>query len=133
MTTHDLWEHGPAVAAQWPIWGLLCDARSRSGLSIEELAGKTGIPVAELDDFEHARMIPAIEVLYSIISACGLEMRILLTKPDAQLGALRTAAKQRTVEERIATNESAVRTMRELRKGLQLRPAKSLKAASLDG
>ncbi len=59
MTTKNLWEHGPALAAQWPIWGLLCDARNRSALSIEELALKTGVPSADLDDFEHARKLPA--------------------------------------------------------------------------
>ncbi len=125
MTTKNLWEHGPALAAQWPIWGLLCDARNRSALSIEELALKTGVPSADLDDFEHARKIPTIEVLYAIIAACGLEMRIQLTEPDPQVGARRKAAKQRTVEECIAINESAVRTMREFQKGLHKRPSKS--------
>ena len=116
MTTKDLWENKPAMAAQWPIWGLLRDARNRSGMSIESLAEKAGISVEQLEDFEHARGLPSVEVLYSIVSACGLEMCMQLTKPDPQVRSMRTAARSRTIEERIAVNESALRTANEFRK-----------------
>jgi transcriptional regulator with XRE-family HTH domain len=84
MTTQNLWENKPAMAAQWPIWGLLRDARNRSGMSIDSLAEKAGISVDQLEDYEHARLLPSVEVLYTIINACGLEMCMQLTKPDAQ-------------------------------------------------
>jgi transcriptional regulator with XRE-family HTH domain len=134
MTTKDLWGNKPAMAAQWPIWGLLRDARNRSGMSIESLAEKAGISVGQLEDFEHARVLPSVEVLYAIVSACGLEMCMQLTKPDAQVRSMRAAARSRTIEERVAVNESALRTVNEFRKGaIKKRPVADMKVAERHG
>ena len=134
MTTQNLWENKPAMAAQWSIWGLLRDARNRSGMSIESLAEKAGISVDQLEDYEHARLLPSVEVLYTIINACGLEMCMQLTKPDAQVRSMRTAARSRTIEERIAVNESALRTVNEFRKGaIKKRPVADVKVVEQHG
>lgn len=134
MTTQNLWENKPAMAAQWPIWGLLRDARNRSGMNLESLADKAGISVEQLQDFEQARVLPSVEVLYTIINACGPEICMQLTKPDAQVRSMRTAARSRTIEERIAVNESALRTVNEFRKGsIKKRRAASVKIVEQRG
>jgi transcriptional regulator with XRE-family HTH domain len=134
MTTQNLWENKPAMAAQWPIWGLLRDARSRSGMTLESLAQKAGISVEQLEDFEQARVLPSVEMLYTIINSCGLEVCLQLTKPDAQVRSMRTAARSRTIEERIAVNESALRTVKEFRKGaIKKRPVADVKVVEQHG
>jgi transcriptional regulator with XRE-family HTH domain len=134
MTKQNLWENKPAMAAQWPIWGLLRDARNRSGMNLESLADKAGISVEQLEDFEQARVLPSVEMLYTIINACGLEMCLQLTKPDAQVRSMRTAARSRTIEERIAVNESALRTVKEFRKGaIKKRPVADVKVVEQHG
>lgn len=134
MTTQNLWENKPAMAAQWPIWGLLRDARNRSGMNLESLADQAGISVQQLEDFEQARVLPSVEMLYTIINACGLEICMQLTKPDAQVRSLRTAARSRTIEERIAVNESALRTVKEFRKGaIKNRPGADVKVVEQHG
>lgn len=98
------------------VWGLLCDARNRSGLSVPELATIVGIEAGELDDFEHARSLPSIEILYAIVAACGLEMRIQLHSPDQQRHAMRQASRERSIEDRIGLNESAACLTKEFRR-----------------
>ncbi len=103
-------------------------------MSIESLAEKAGISAEQLEDYEHARLLPSVEVLYAIINACGLEMCMQLTKPDAQVRSMRTAARSRTIEERIAANESALRTVNEFRKGaIKKRTAASVKVVEQRG
>jgi transcriptional regulator with XRE-family HTH domain len=104
-------------AARWPVWALLKEARRRAGLTQAELAIRAHTSQPAIAGYERARTMPDLATLFRLVEACGLELRLELTEPDGQRVAAEAAARQRSVEERLTTNESFTELAAELRRG----------------
>jgi transcriptional regulator with XRE-family HTH domain len=99
----------------YPAWSVARDARHRTELTLEQLSERSGVSPARLDAIERADVSPTAGELGLIAQACGLELRMVLEKPDPQRQAHRDAAMARTPTERVAANSSGVNTFRVLR------------------
>jgi transcriptional regulator with XRE-family HTH domain len=106
-----------AGSARWPVWALLREARRRAGLTQAELAARASTSQPAIASYERARTMPDLTTLFRLVDACGLELRLVLVEPDRQRVAAEQAARQRSVEEQLATNESFTDFAAELRGG----------------
>jgi hypothetical protein len=96
---------------------LLREARRRAGLTQAELGARAHTSQPAIAGYERARTMPDLATLFRLVEACGLELRLELVEPDSQRVAGEQAARQRSVEERLATNESFTELAWELRGG----------------
>jgi transcriptional regulator with XRE-family HTH domain len=103
-------------AARWPVWALAKEARRRAGLTQAEVAARARTSQPAIASYERARTMPDLTTLFRIIEACGLELHLELREPSSQRRAAEEAAMGRTVEERLATNESFTELAAELRR-----------------
>jgi len=105
------------VASEWPVWALVREARRRAGLTQAELARRVGTSQPAIARYERARSMPDLATLHRIVEACGLELRLELSQPDAQREAALTIALERTPEERLQANTRQVELIHALRHG----------------
>ncbi len=72
---------------------LLCDARTRAGLSRRALAAKAGVPTSTVSRIENGQSDPTITMLQRLLSAAGVRLVIDVTSGDGDptLAALATA------------------------------------------
>lgn len=103
--------------ARWPVWALVREARRRAGLTQAELARRAHTSQSSIAAYERARTMPDLATLFRLVEACGLELRLELAEPDPQRVASERAARGRSVEQRLATNESFTELAAELRSG----------------
>jgi transcriptional regulator with XRE-family HTH domain len=108
---------GSRDATRWPVWALVREARRRAGLSQAELAERAGTSQPAIARYERARATPDLATLQRIVEACGWELQLVLSEPDAQREANEAAALARTVEERLLANEQHVELIGALRDG----------------
>lgn len=104
-------------ARQRPAWALVREARRRAGLTQAQLAERAGTSQPAIARYERATALPDLDTLHRIAEACGLELRLELTEPDAQREAAARAALERTVEERLQENERQIELVQALRNG----------------
>lgn len=104
-------------ATRWPVWALIREARRRAGFSQVELAARVGTSQPAIARYERARSMPDLSTLHRIVEACGHELRLELTQPDAQRAAGEEAALERTVEERVLANTRHAELIHALRSG----------------
>lgn len=102
---------------RWPVWGLIREARRRAGLTQAELAARVGTSQSAIARYERGRALPELGTLHRIIEACGFELHLELAEPDRQRAANELAALERSVEERLAANQSHVELIAALRRG----------------
>jgi hypothetical protein len=100
---------------RFPAWAIAIDARSRAAMSIETLAKISGLMVERIMAIELADVSPSADELSLIVTSCGFELRMIVSAPDQQRIAHKTAAAARTPTERIAANSAGVTTMRVVR------------------
>jgi transcriptional regulator with XRE-family HTH domain len=83
---------------------LLLEARRRAGLSQAELARRAGKPTSTIGRWERGEVLPSLETLREVISACGLELSFHLTNDDVEQHDLTLIerALERTPAERVA-------------------------------
>ncbi len=103
--------------ARWPVWALVREARRRAGLTQLELARRAHTSQSSIAGYERARTMPDLATLFRLVGACGLELRLELVEPDDQRTAAERAARERSVEDRLVTNESFTELVSELRSG----------------
>src|SRR4051812_43197134 len=101
----------------WPVWSVVREARARAGLSQAELATRAGTSQPAVARYERARSMPDLATLFRLVEACGLELRLVLDKPDPQREANDQAALERSVEERLDAIEQYTELVSELRDG----------------
>jgi hypothetical protein len=61
--------------------------------------------------------MPDLATLFRLVEACGFDLRLELAEPDAQRAAAEHAARQRSVEDQLATNEAFTELASQLRNG----------------
>jgi len=61
---------------------IIREARSRAGLSVRELARRSGTSHATLSRYEHGKVQPSLATIERIVRACHLELRVQLEAPD---------------------------------------------------
>ena len=106
-----------AGPARWPVWSLLREARRRAGLTQSDLAARAHTSQPAIASYERARTMPDLATLFRLVEACGLELRLELVDPDPQRVATEETARKRSVEERLATNDSFTELAAALRSG----------------
>ena len=104
-------------ATTWPVWSLVREARARAGLSQVELANRAGTSQPAIARYEKARSMPDLSTLHRLVEACGLELRLELTRPDPQREANERAALERSVEQRLDAVEQYTELVSQLRRG----------------
>lgn len=93
---------------------VLREARLRAGLTQRELAERTGTTQPAVSRWETGRVRPSLETLRTLIQACGLELRLVLTEPVEDTGALLESTLALSPEQRF---EQLVRSVRFIRAG----------------
>lgn len=70
---------------------LLRDARTRTGLTQNELAARAGVTQSVISAYESGRRQPALETLERLVSATGarLEVRVVAPRPGSALADVR--------------------------------------------
>jgi transcriptional regulator with XRE-family HTH domain len=94
-------------------------ARTRSGLSTEELAGRLGVAVTEVEGWEQAD--PQFSLVEHVVQACGAELSAVLAEPEPDphdLSLLETTLNM-TVEDRLRRLENYVRFVQAGREALK--------------
>jgi transcriptional regulator with XRE-family HTH domain len=66
-------------------------ARSRSGLTQAELAGRASTSQAAISAYESGRRSPSVATLSRILTAAGFDLRMSLAEPDTHDTTLRIA------------------------------------------
>ena len=61
---------------------LVREARLQAGLSIDELAGRLGIPADQVEGWEDGSEQLSLEALKLVVRACGLDLRLSLVPYD---------------------------------------------------
>src|SRR5215204_6591850 len=64
---------------------LIREARTRAGLTQEELAERSGRPRSLIARWEQGSVSPSIDNLLEVIEACGFELPLTLVERDASL------------------------------------------------
>jgi transcriptional regulator with XRE-family HTH domain len=74
--------------------GLLTDARRRAALTQEEVARRAGVARPSISQYETGKKDPTVNMLYRLIEACGMELRMSADplRPTERAQALRDAA-----------------------------------------
>lgn len=106
-----------SAATEWPVWALVREARRRAGLTQADLARRVGTSQPAIARYERARSMPDLGTLHRIVQACGLELRLELSQPDAQRDAAASIALERTPEQRLQANTRQVALIHALRHG----------------
>lgn len=104
-------------AARWPAWPLILEARHRAGLTQEQLARLARTSQPAIARYERAAAMPDLATLHRLIEACGMELRISLAEPSHQRASAEEAALERSVEDRLRSNDSFVQAANTLRSG----------------
>lgn len=91
-----------------PTWSIVRQAIIRSGLTRKEISKISKVSIHDIDSFETAKEIPDFNTLDKIISACDLELRFVLTKPDEFRNDDLKANQKRSLEERFSINLNSV-------------------------
>ncbi len=64
-------------------WGAyITDARARAGLTVEELAGRSGVEAALITDWEYERTCPSIDEWVKLLAAAGFAPVVRLVEDD---------------------------------------------------
>lgn len=64
-------------------WGAyITDARTRAGLSVEELAAKSGFAAALITDWEYERECPRVDEWVQVLAAAGFAPVVRLVEDD---------------------------------------------------
>jgi transcriptional regulator with XRE-family HTH domain len=85
---------------------LIRQARTRAGLSQEELGQRSGRDRAQIARWERDTVMPSLETLRELLHACGFDLDLSLIPyrgPDAQLEARLGKGLERTPQERLQT------------------------------
>jgi len=61
---------------------LIREARLRSGLTQAALAARAGVAQSAIARWESGRVSPALRTVARLVAACGLELRLGLSKSD---------------------------------------------------
>jgi transcriptional regulator with XRE-family HTH domain len=64
---------------------LIREARTRAGLTQDELAERSGRPRSLIARWEQGSVAPSIENLLEVIEACGFELPLVLVERDTSL------------------------------------------------
>ena len=64
---------------------LIREARTRAGLTQDELAERSGRPRSLIARWEQGSVSPSIDNLLAVIESCGFELPLVLVKRDATL------------------------------------------------
>jgi transcriptional regulator with XRE-family HTH domain len=84
---------------------IILAARLRAGLSQRELAARAGTSQSTLNRYERGRSEPGLATVQRLVTACDLELRVMLAPPDRSDEVLAQHALAATPDERLATLE----------------------------
>ena len=82
-------------------------ARNRAGLSIRELARRSGLAPSTITRIEAGTVDPGVGTLHALVRACGMTLQLSLSPP---LPTVRSASALRSPAPRLATLADALRT-----------------------
>ena len=64
-------------------WGAyITDARTRAGLSVEELAARSGFEAAQIDEWEFEHACPRVDEFVAVLRAAGFAPVLRLVEDD---------------------------------------------------
>lgn len=97
-------------APLYPIWALVREIRSRTGLTQHELAERSGVSQPNISSYERARSLPDIPTLTTLAEAARFDLHFELREPDLQ-----RHGRVRSFDEGIEANARALAIERALR------------------
>lgn len=94
----------------------ILQARKRAGLTRPELSKRAGMSLSAITRYEAGHANPMLETARRLVEACGFGLRVEVVDASPQRQAAMDAARARSVEDRLRTNDSFTALAAQLRR-----------------